>query len=334
MVNYGKRKGKTGKRSYGRRIVRRPTKKGLTKVEAKEVKTIAKRTINKMAESKYFDANFIQGQGPSVAWYDVTTGDKSEISVYAFQTSYNRQVNPSSSEINVYGQEIDTGGNVNVSNLRMNKVFQSDAANESLRAFQIDGQTVRPSFAECKWHLNYFAQNTSLDYTKGLAYCVRMIRVRPRALKTSFTTIDPENDLFLTNANQPFGIQSQVDGEFIYSREDFYLGKINSRKYQVIEDKFMNLMPSGVYNTLDSSTFVTQTNTASQRTLTTKHDLGKELYYPNAGDTSSTRNAYPSTGTMPEFVFFHCCAIGLNTINDQPQHMLISARAVSTFKDM
>lgn len=333
---YGKRKRPSGKPRYARRARTNPSKKGLSKTETKQVKKIAEKTVNSMAESKYFDTNFVQAETPSVAWNDLTSGDKSEVSVYAFSTGYNRQILPSSTETNVYGQSISTGANVNITNLRMNKVYQSNAAHEPFRLFAPDGQTLRPSFNECKWNLNYFAQDTTSDYTNGLAYCIRMVRVRPRMLKASFSQVDPENDLFLDQHNQDYGIQTyDTDASmFLFGRDDFYLAKVNSRKYQVIEDKFMNLMPPGVYNSLDGSTFVTQTHANSNKTFRTTHDLGKELFYPESNDNTSTRNAYPSTGQVPELIFFHVIAIGNNVANSQPQHMHIAARPVSTFKDM
>ena len=57
------------KRSYARSTGRKNyVKKGLTKVEKTQVKNIAKRAVNTMVESKYFDTSQVFNLIPNPIW--------------------------------------------------------------------------------------------------------------------------------------------------------------------------------------------------------------------------------------------------------------------------
>ena len=115
------------------------------------------------------------------------------MAVWGYSTGYNRQNNPGSeNETMKYGVSTVDGSEISMTNLKLNKVFlQDDGPDEFLRAFTIVGQTIRPSYAECKWFFNHVGQNTDSEHTKGLMYRMRVIRVRPAAIKGSFQDVDP-----------------------------------------------------------------------------------------------------------------------------------------------
>ena len=322
-----------------------PTK-GLTKTERKQVTTIAKKAVNSMAESKYFNTTLsVNAEVTNAAW-KVST-DYSDIGVWGYSTGYNRQTNPDAeTEVMKYGVSTVDGSEISMTNLRMNRVFlQDEGPDEFLRAFAIEGQTIRPAYNECKWFLNHVGQSTDVDNTKGLVYRLRCVRVTPRAVKGSFIDIDPENDLFLSQFNQAFGISTLNSGgtEALFTREQFHLAKVNSRKYRVLQDTFYTVAPAQTYNAQadgsGSSAYAVGTIAPGCLTVTTKHNIGKELYYPQAATNTTTALVeYPTTGFVPEYILWHVIALGDNgtasASRATPLGMTISARPVSTFKDL
>ena len=336
-----------GKRGNG--VVRKGSKnpkKGLSKTEKKQVSSIAKQAVNSLAESKYFNCSTtVNAEVVNSAWKIST--DYSDIGVWGYTTGYNRQLNPNDeTETMKYGVSTVDGSEISMTNLKMNRVFLEDEGpDEYLRAFCIEGQTIRPAFNECKWFLNHVGQSTDSDQTKGLCYRLRCIRVVPRVVKGSFQDIDPEIDLFLNQFNQPFGISSTESDSgttALFTREQFHLAKVNSRKYKVLQDSFYTVAPAQTINNVDDGQGGTaiQVGTVSPgcMTVTTKHNLGKELFYPKAAtNTTTTLVEYPTSGFVPEYVLWHVIALGDNNTASSaratPLGMTISARPVSTFKD-
>lgn len=202
---YGKKRGVYRKRSTTRRTRSKSTK-GLTKTEKTQVKTIAKKAINTLAETKYFNCQAYDQQEFNSAWQNGSV--VSEISVLGFTVGRNKSSNNSGvADSYKYGTNL-SGNKVDMRQLKMNQVYLFDTPDAQLRSNAIEGNTIRPSFNETQWLLDRFANNTTSDYTKGLPYKVRMVRARPRALKGSFQIVNPEEDLFLTSSNQEFGISS------------------------------------------------------------------------------------------------------------------------------
>lgn len=320
-------------------------KGGLNKTETSQVKSIANKLVNSKIEPKYFNTNAaVNAEVCNAAWKIST--QYSDVAVWGYSTGYNRQNNPGNeNETMKYGVSTVDGSEISMTNLKLNKVFmQDDGPDEFLRAFTIVGQTIRPSYAECKWFFNFVGQNTDSDHTKGLMYRMRVIRVRPAAIKGSFQDVDPQNDLFLDQYNQAFGIASTVTGstESKFTREQFHLAKVNNRKYSVKEDKFFTIAPAQSYNSVDdgASSSALQVGTISPGCMTrlTKHKIGKELFYPRAAtDTTSDAYSYPTSGFLPEYILYHCIALGDNgtasSARSTPLGMTITCRPVSTFKD-
>lgn len=321
------------------------SKKGLTKTEKKQVTTIAKKAVLNLAESKYFNVRELALEVVNSAWK--ISSDYSDVGVWGYTTGYNRQTNQGSeTEVMRYGVSTVDGSQISMTNLRMNRVFLPNETDETMRAFAVEGLTCRPAFNECQWFLNHVAQSTDVDPMKALQYRLRMVRVTPRAVKGSFQDVDPENDLFLDQYNQSFGIATtnQAGTTAKFTREQFHLSKVNSRKYRVLQDKFYTVAPANTYNDVPLndgiSTLVSSVGTIAPgcMTLTTKHNIGKELFYARANTVDESLEMYPTTGFNPEYILWHVIALGDNNTPSSgratPLGMTIAPRPVSTFKDV
>ena len=340
MAN-GRKQGNVHRRARSNRPSAKGSSKGLTKTEKKQVSTIAKKAVTSMAESKYFNVREVSPEVVNSAWKIST--DYSDVGVWGYTTGYNRQTNQGDEqEVIKYGVSTVDGSEISMINLRMNRIFKSDDTNEALRAFAIEGQTLRPAFNECQWFLNHVAQSTDLDESKGLQYRLRCVRVTPRVIKGSFQDIDPEQDLFLNQYNQSFGIATTISSgtEASFTREQFHLAKVNSRKYKVHQDKFYTVAPAAIYAEVaadpNATAFQVTGNTPGCMTMTTSHNIGKELFYP-IPNREDSNEMYPTSGFIPEFILWHVIALGDNGTTSSsratPLGMTIAPRPVSTFKD-
>jgi len=311
--------------------------RGLTKVEKKQTTTIAKKVVNSMLESKYFRTNpNIVAQNSVPAWKNGTT--KSEVAVFAYTTGINRQLNSAGQEKSYrYGVNSVDGSEIAMTSLDLNKVFKESNSIPQRESYHVVGSSIRPSYNECQWLLNRVQGNVTANKDNGLEYKIRMIRAVPKALKGTFQPIDPKEDLFLNQYNQPFGIATlnsagaQVFGEF-----EFHMAKTNSRRYRIISDKVLTMKPSNL--AITGGTFDVNVVNESLRKIKTTHNIGKELFYeqPNVSDDNG-HNQYPDTGFSNEFILFHVIATGNPNVTQAeritPGLLNISARPVSTFKD-
>lgn len=328
-----------------KKIKRKPKKKiqlkkkfrGLTKVEQKETKSIAKKVVNSMLESKYFRTNAtIAAQQGTPAWRNGTVN--SEIAVFGYTTGINRSINSGNQDKSYrYGVNSSDGSDIAMTSLDLNRVFVETNTSPQRASYSVVGSSVRPSYNECQWLLDRVQGNVTANADNGLDYKVRMIRVVPRALKGTFQSIDPKTDLFLDQYNEPFGIATtNTAGQNVFAEFEFHLAKTNTRRYRVISDKILTMKPSN--KSIDAGTFNVNVVNESLRKIKTQHTIGKELFYeqPNVLDTDGF-NQYPDTGFANEFILFHVIASGHPVVNHDdritPGLLNISARPVSTFKD-
>lgn len=314
-------------------------KKGLNKTEVKQVKTIAKKQVNSMAESKYFatNPNIAQVLG-TPAWRNGSIN--SEVTVFGYTTGLQRSINSDgATAIYRYGANASSGAQVSMNSLDLNKVFTDTNSAPQRASYAVVGSSIRPSYNECQWLLDRVQANVTTDEEKALPYKVRMIRVSPRALKGSFQESDPRDDLFLDQYNEPFGIRTtNASGQNVFGQYEFYMAKVNARRYRVISDRTMTILPTGVVSNLSTDDVqITEVNNGLRK-FKTSHNLGKELFYINPNDSAVANNQYPDTGFTPEFILFHVMAQGNSeaTPSNRGTADLIrmSARPVSTFKDM
>jgi len=305
------------------------TNSGLNKTEKKQSELIAKRVLNSMAETKYFNTKTdLVNAVPNAAWWTSNTV-KSEVTVYGYSTGYNRQVigtDPAVNQLERYGQSLTDGTDITISALNLNRIFSTGEN-------AIEGHSCRPCFNEVKWSLTYMGTATDDDPFSAAPVQIRVIRCTPRLLKGSGQVIDPETDLFLNQFNEPFGIKSKLGSNFIFGRDEMRLAKANSRRYTIKEDKMFTMYPCQTYSSVgtngqDSQLVSTINN--GYKLMTTKHNIGKELYYKDGKDTNGGR---PDSGFQPEYIFYHLCPIGLNAVVPADNFRL-SVRPVSGFKDI
>jgi len=317
---------------------RKTSKKGLTKVEKKQVSTIAKRAVRSEAESKYFNVNGgIRNYAPVVA--NQVGGVNSEIGMWGFTTGLRRDT---TNAIYKWGQDPVNGNITSMTSLNLNYLFRDSALPSSRQQYSLEGQTCRPSYNEVQWLLERPQSNTITDPSKGVPYKVRMIRLVPRALKASYQIIDPRTDCFLDNVNEAFGPSSlDSTGAAIFNLREFHLAKVNSRRYRVLEDTTFTMLPSSTMtDTFDpnlataQSSVIGQPSSSGCKIIKTKHNIGKELHWADPNSIASALDQYPDTGFEPEFVLFMIGALGGITAGDLSDNIRISARPVSTFKDM
>ena len=314
-------------------------RKGLNKTEVKQVRSIAKNQVNSMAESKYFATNANIAQQVAVpAWRNGSIN--SEIGVFGYTTGLQKSINSDGATATYrYGANASSGSQVSMSSLDLNRVFTDSNSAPQRASYAVVGSSIRPAYNECQWLIDRVQGNVTTDEEKGLPYKVRIIRVSPRALKGTFQESDPRDDLFLDQYNEPFGIRTtNAGGQNVFGQYEYYMAKVNSRRYKVISDKFMTILPTGAVSNLSTDDVqITDVNNGLRR-MKTKHSIGKELFYTAPNDSSDTNNQFPDTGFTPEFVLFHVLAQGNAETNSDNRGtaslVKISARPVSTFKDM
>lgn len=345
MVYGGGKKRSMRKRAYGRSARPKSNKKGLTKTEQKQTRKIAKAVVNKMAESKYFNVSREIGEKEfNAAWWSSGTL-QSEIAVLGFTTGFEKAVDAAgSTQSYKYGVNPANGNAINMESLELNRVFD-ESEGQPLAQYAVEGNTIRPAYAETNWLLNRLAGNTEQfgDLAKGCDYKVRLIRCKPRPTKGSFNSVRPENDLFLDQSNHEFGINTISSGLRVFNPFEFMLAKSNSRKYQILEDTTFTMGSAGNYVDLGLGAGEVAYNmqapqTSACKTLKRKHSLGKELYYNQPNSTTTSQNQYPQDGFHQEFVLFHVWASGnpqtVNTARTAPTQLRLSCRPVATFKDI
>jgi len=347
---YVKKRGMRSK-STNRTKATAKSRKGLTKVEKTQVKQIAKKVTNTLAESKYFaTSGGIYSILPSPIWKTQAVGGYiSEISTLAFTTGFNREKNNSGSIPYFYGKNIVNGDPIAMTELNLNRIFTDQDPVVVRRQSAIEGNSIRPSYAECKWLLERPQATTTANSLKGMPYTVRMIRVRPKPSKGTYQAVNPDKDLFLDQYNEAFGVgTNNLTNDVLFTKQSFYMSKINNRLYTVIEDKFFNMLPSSCtadvgLSATEQSYLVTQPNNTGNKCFTTKHNIGKELYYnePNVLSSSNDDRQYPQTGFTNEFILFHFIAqgsppliVGQEGNIGIADNITLSARPVSTFKDI
>lgn len=341
----GKRKMYGGAKRYTRRS--KASKKGLTKKERTQVKTIAKKTVNALAETKYFETNArIYREIPNPIWrYTNSAGTTfpSDICCLGYTTGKNRNYNSNGDQVIYrYGVNNVNGLPIEMTDLQMNKVFINTARPEQA----LDGNTCRPGFNEVQWVLDRPQANVTADPFKGLPYKVRIIRVVPRALKGSFQQIDPQTDLFLDQYNMPYGVATinPTTSEPVFQSFEFHMGKVNSRRYRCIQDTTISMLPSSISD-INFGAELAQVSTSTNQgfaKLKTKHTIGKELFYKTPNEPMGTNwdewYQYPDTGFQNEFIFFHFLAVGNPEVDASQRglsdNVFLTARPVSTFKDI
>ena len=349
-MSYGKKRGMRSKRPSYRRVGRKTNKKrsGLTKKETSQVKAIAKKTVNKMAETKYFDVRTIRElsregnvSGSGLQLVDGRAPGQpagSTIKVLGFATGTGARLDGLSSY--KYGW-VSATAEKSIQAFQLGRIFNRDSTDEFEKAQSIVGQYVSPSFAQSEFNIQYIMRSTDpfVDDTlqiqnpqKASPVQLRIVRVCPRPKKGSYNDVDPRYDLFVDQFGREIGIESQL-----FNTYELMMYKLNSRKYIVKTDLMPRMSPSIAYNTVfdyapgtDGMTQQVQQQNQSSSMLNYKfkHNIGKELYYANPETVFN-----PQDGFTPEFVFIHAIPIGIQE-SDNASGIRVGVKVVGTFKDL
>ena len=180
----------------------------------------------------------------------------------------------------------------------------------------IDGHFVTPVSAASKWTIARKCVDETIHSTsdglydnwqKALPMRVRMTRVTPKIAPGIATEVDPGADLFLDQQGNAHGVRTQA-----FSVDDLRHGKINTRKYTVLNDKQMVLHPPLVAGHNIAYTNRECPNSAlsgqqSSAMVSYTHQLtakkGGKVRYNNP----STSDENPDEGQRREYIFVHSC---------------------------
>ena len=292
----------------GRKRKRNYQKKGLDSVEKKQVVAI----INKKAESKYFNTQYnLQGQSFKL---QSTTLARQEVVVRGFALG-DAQIN---GVYGTYGYDDDDTAR-QITAINSCRTFNTVVTDANYAAFIPDGKYVSPSLCKCVWRIHRsMVDDLDADGVKDSnPYLVRMIRVKPRATKYSGATIVPSVDLFTNNYGVAYGIDSDSDEyQKNFGPFEMMTSKVNSRKYEVIQDVQFQLEPPTTSTVLNMDYITSTVGARNQKLITTVHQQPKKLYYAGSFDSATT--SQPSSPQSNELVFFHACVLGTNTKSLKP----------------
>jgi hypothetical protein len=336
---YGKRKGYVPRRPRRTRPSTKYTKKGLTKTEKSQVKNIAKKAVNTLAETKYFNVSGFKENKP----LHYASINKKGMGVRGYCTCENKN----SQNVKItYGVETVGEDTAYIDELNMNRCFSRDSSTDFFKSQAICGAYASPSFAQSTFVLERevaYITGEASDYStlNHAPYFVRMVRVSPRPSKLSTVSIMPSTDLFVDEWGRHTGIS---DSTFLNHQLMTY--KLNGRKYKIIEDKSFIMAPPMILNNVATGQSDTDPLTEvngdvnnynignCMKTFQNRHDIGKKLFFEDGGE----EEANSTSGQQNEFIFFHTCLLGINasaSINSyRANHLLISTKSVSSFKDI
>ena len=324
---------KTISRSKPRKKAQKKTNsatRGLTKTAKKEVKALIKRS----EETKYFDCHDLI---ESIELYRARA-NVNAIGVYGFATCSNQ--NSGGSRI-PYGVD-STNAVKYLDPLDMNKTFSNASGTDYEKSQAVVGSYCKPSYAATSFLLERqyvdLTGSQGSDYlaNNSAPYFVRILRISPKSMKISNTSINPQLDAFLTNTNEPTGVHASTFGI-----QALQLFKPNTRKYNVLADiKTVMHVPftSTTNSTGDISTpsgaLISLNNSDNfMKTYNFTHDIGKKLFFTDGGGS----NTNSATGQKNEFILIHTCQMGINSYNslqnNSARKLRIALNTVSTYKE-
>ncbi len=316
-------------KSVARNRRRKPVKKaGLTMKEKSQVKAIAKKTVQTVAEKKFTDSTqyqdqpFVSGRvgGPiAVMGYSTTEDTQNEdtpinfgdelvnegLCLKPFFTRPRAGVGSAvdTEQYAIVGKEIKpVSCHTRMRFVRKYTVLDNgqDPIPESPNPGQADGGGAPPIV------INSLAENLPIQF--------RMVRVSPKGTAGTLLTINPNVDLFLDKYSNPISVSS---GDFNENEVDFL--KVNTRKYTVHEDKRWSLRnPLTLQytfqriNNSNNGHYIPQisnTNANCEKNVNMYHQLtarkGGTVRYNTMddGDESGNITQNPTTGMKREYVF-------------------------------
>jgi len=318
----GKKRGRPGKKGSSRV---KSTSTTLGKAKRSEVKSIVKKVMYSVAESKYFNTTNMSSL-TRLQPYKSRTGSTA---LAAMGFAVGTGESPQSSGI-TYG---NNGVNTSVIDLNCSRLFGAqdpDAPTDSLFQNALEGSYCQPSMCRTEWYLQIPQQNTTNSNNFGTPMMVRIVRVKPRKQKYADLSINPKNDLFV---NQ-YGVEQGINFSS-FNEMELTMFKVNARKYEVVEDTTKFLVPASTTATLEIANGNTITTDLTARgsncKLVMNHKQPKRLYYKNA----SIDGTQPQDGQSNELIFFHFVKQGARgDANSNEADIEITCKPISTFKDI
>lgn len=316
------------KRPAKKRVFRKST--GLNKKEKSQVKTLAKQAVQVVAEKKFMDSEQYEDQ------LLVPAHTNSRIAVIGYSTT--ERVSNEGSAV-MYGTSQVKEGLCLRPFLAGDKEDVQDKAD--LGRYSIVGKSVMPRTCHSRWRFQraysvldnggegltgdthpFHLPATTGGIADSLPVYFRIIRVTMKGQSGSSVTHSPSQDLFLDKYGEPTGV-SHVDdaGNFDFEEQDLLFCKVNTRKYQVIEEKRFTLRPPMTlsHTAMDSTAtgyrvylpMITNTNANCEKYLNFNHQLSRrkngrvhynsvttqdpenpELTHTNTNATSGMRREY------------------------------------------
>lgn len=326
-------------RYYSKRKAGRP-KGGKNKPRAKKVTTVAKvrqvakNAVMSMAETKYFNTTPLANitRQPTIRSRSLAT----PVNVLAFAVGTGDNPSPGSVATIDYGY-IAGIGNAPIAQLNMTRAFGQANSDASLRKNAIDGAYVSPSMCRTEWLIEFPQLATTDDLGNVSAanpMYMRMVRVVPRMKKYSDVDINPKGDLFQTQYGEATGVNVPA-----FNQLELQMLKVNSRKYQVIQDYEHVFVPSSTLSSFaiaGGNIQVTNLNKSGCKLkLTCNHKQPTKLYYTNVDASGVVAdNAQPEAGQSNELIFFHFTSLGTSGNTNTSNTMEITCKTISTFKDI
>lgn len=313
-------------KSVARNRRRKPTKKGgLTMKEKTQVKAIAKKTVQTVAEKKFTDSKQYQDQ------YFNSGRTGGPIAVMGYSTTEDTQ---NENTPILFGDALVNEGLCLKPFFTRDRPGTSDALTEQ---YAIVGKEMKP--VSCHTRMRFVRKYTVLDnaqdpfptvnepgtdggappivltaLAENLPVQFRMVRVSPKGTAGTLLIINPNADLFLDKYGNPISVSS---GDFNENEVDFL--KVNTRKYTVHEDKRWSLRNPltlqytfNRINNANSGHYIPQisnTNGNCEKNLNMYHQLtarkGGSVRYNEMDDGEESGNITknPTTGMKREYVF-------------------------------
>lgn len=341
-------------------------KRGLTTKEKSEVKEIAKKTINVVAEKKFMNTQPSYNVVPLVS-----KAGGSRVSVLGFVNTINAVgtgLNQIELNYGIEDQASDPVVGVPMRELKMLRPFTGTTGNNQLDNYAITGRECMPVSASCKWRLSRDIGklisgletgdnwNTNLGAPNGLQHNLpilcRMIRVCPKLTQLN-QTCDPEQDLFVSPYNNAIGVAVGAFDEF-----ELMTYPINRRRYNVIADTKFKIQ-NGLTVSYQRATFrdesdnfsdamlqpfISNTNSNCEKLLSTSHILtakkGKPVFY-DTPFLSSPAVETSTAGSKKEYILYHFMYMGAETYLDNegvvakaPTDLKVSAQPTVKFTDV
>lgn len=300
----------------------------------KMIKNIVKKTVTNLAETKYFQTTRLSAltRLAPISSRSLAT----PINVLAFAVGTGVSPAAGTDDIIDYGFEPGVG-NPDIYALNMVRTFGRNTSDVSLRKNQVEGAYVSPSMCRSEWLIEFPRVDTSSSVNDLLGanpMYMRVIRVKPRNRKYADVAVNPKGDLFVDQYGEDIGVNI---GSF--NQLELQMYKINSRKYEVIQDIHKILVPTSTTSTFAIANGNTQVTNlyayGNQCRLVFNHKQPKKLYYTDVDSTGVVSDqAQPDAGQSTEMIFFHFTTLGTEGNVNASNNMEVSCKTVSTFKDI